>query len=226
MVISIHIPRCGGSSFRRVLEDIYGKERVQLRHGNPVSPSWVPWRTACVHGSFPSHAFDTQYPNASLVTWLRHPVERIVSQYHHFRRQPDWTHPACQALRDRRLTLEEFAALPSARNEMERFLAGKPLAAFHFVGILERSAESLRLFGQTFGRDVPAVLSRENANPDRDDERYYLPGGLAEHIEALNRSDLDLYENAVALLEGRLRQAEASVPRSSRRFGIGAMREA
>jgi hypothetical protein len=226
MLISVHIPRCGGASFRRALEEIYGKERVQVRHGDPVSRGWVPWRTACVHGQFPSHSFDHKYPDASLVTWLRHPVERLVSQYHQFRRQPDWTHPACQALRERRLTLEEFSALPSARNEMGRFLGSKPLQAFHFVGILERSADSLRLFGETFGRAVAADLPRHNANPERDDDPYYLTEGLREHIETMNQSDLDLYESAVALLESRLRQASAQASRGRHRFGVGAMREA
>jgi hypothetical protein len=211
MIISVHIPKCGGISFQHILRGIYGNRRVWLNYGTIFDRAdagrlrhLVPEGLRCVHGHFLSDAFDWIAPDGDRVTWLRHPVDRVISNYYHFLRHPDPANPCSRELWARGLTLQKFAELPLMRNEITRYLAGKPLRAFKFVGIMERFAESLRLFGGAFGVPVPACPPRENVNPDGRGEGYRIPDWLHAHLEALNAQDLAAYTLATGELERRL----------------------
>ena len=216
MIISVHIPKCGGTTFQNILQDIYGKRRVWLNYtanlseGRPPATA-VPWLTRCIHGHFLSDAFDRTLPGAELITWLRHPVERVVSNYYHFFRHPDMANPCYRELRGRNLSLGDFAALPAMRNEATRYLAGKPAAAFRFIGITERFNESLQVFGATFGVRLPPARPRENVNPDRAAENYQISPALHDRILALNLADLALYHAA----SGQLGQLLAHRPQAA-----------
>jgi hypothetical protein len=205
MIVSVHIPKCGGISFQHVLRRVYGNRRVWLNYGTffdreNARYDLIPRGTVCVHGHFLADAFDDVVPQPDLVTWLRHPVDRVVSNFHHFQRHPDPANPCSRALFEQRLSLEDFAELEGVRNMAARYLAGKPLADFHFVGIMERYAESLRLFGESFGVRVPDEPPLENVNPDRLTDHYPIPRGTYDHILALNLKDLALYEEAAEML--------------------------
>jgi len=208
MIISVHIPKCGGISFQHVLRGIYGNRRVWLNYGIIFDQAdaqsrrhLVPAGARCLHGHFLSDAFDRTVPDGELVTWLRHPVDRVVSNYYHFLRHPDPQNPCCRELWARGLCLQKFCELPEMQNEMTRYLAGKPLHAFKFVGIMERFPESLRVFASHFGVSAPFVPPRENVNPHRAGEHYEIPDWLHTHIEALNQADLGVYDAAVAELD-------------------------
>jgi len=205
MIISVHIPKCGGTSFRAVLEGIYGKN-LWLNYGAMFSPEQVrtdliPRNTQCIHGHFLANTFDELVPQPRLIAWLRHPVERVVSNYYHFLRSPDRRDACCRELLDKNLSLEEFAELDWMRNEATRYLAGKPVESFAFVGILERFEESVQVFGSKFGVPVPAEPPRVNANADRVTASYPLSSQVYEHILALNHRDLIAYDLAASLID-------------------------
>ena len=208
MLISVHIPKCAGTSFRHVLQGLYG-ERIRLNYGEIFSraqarPALVPAGTACIHGHFFADAFDDFYPKATFITWLRHPVERVVSNYEHFLRSPDWRDDCCRALYGQRLGLREFAELEWMRNMATRYLADKSLAEFAFVGVAERFSESLHVFGAACGWPTDLPAPRENINPLRARPRYSLAPETYEHLLALNGDDLAIYEQAVARLDALL----------------------
>ncbi len=208
MIISVHIPKCGGTSFRHVLRDIYG-ESLWLNYGAIFSqpqaaPGLIPGGTRCIHGHFLGDAFDELVPRPRLVTWLRHPVERVVSNYYHFLRSPDPRDTCCRDLIEKGLSLEQFAELDWMRNEATRYMAGKPVEAFEFVGILERFNDSLRVFGEIFGLPVPGDPPRANVNPDRTGDTYPLTARTYEHILSLNLRDLMTYDTAAAMLDCRV----------------------
>jgi hypothetical protein len=214
VILSIHIPKCGGTSFRHVLRKIYG-DGLWLNYGTIFSrpqahPSLLPAGTNCIHGHFLGNAFDELVPQPELVTWLRHPVERVVSNYFHFLRSPDLRDNCCRELFDKKLSLEQFAELDWMRNEATRYMAGKPAGAFKFIGIVERFDESLRSFGRTFAVPVPKESPQENLNPVRATATYPISDRTYQHILALNQRDLTTYELANAMLaDGAFRSALA-----------------
>jgi len=191
-----------------VLQEIYG-EAVWLNYGAifsqpQASPDLLPRGIRCIHGHFLGDAFDGLVPKPRLVAWLRHPVERVVSNYHHFLRSPDMRDACCRELLEKGLSLEEFAELDWMRNEATRYMAGKPAESFEFIGILERFAESLRVFAETFNVPVPIEPPRENVNPARTGETYALSPQTYAHILGLNMRDLAAYDLANALLDRRV----------------------
>ncbi|HVW20285.1 MAG TPA: hypothetical protein VHC86_03650 [Opitutaceae bacterium] len=202
MLVSVHVPKCGGISFQHVLRGIFGK-KLWLNYGaftgrEGARYELIPRGTLCVHGHFKADTFDDLVPQPELVTWFRHPVDRVVSAYYHFLRHDEPGNASWRALTERGLSLEQFAELEGMRNEAAQFLAGKPLSSFRFVGVMERYVDSLRLFGEAFGVRVPAVPPLENVNPRRVTDHYPISRSTYDHILALNSRDLVLYEAALA----------------------------
>jgi hypothetical protein len=224
MIISIHVPKCAGTSFRNVLQKIFGR-RLWSNYGTVFTreqarPDLVPVNTVCIHGHFFADAFSDLYPQARLITWIRHPVERVLSNYHFFRRHPEVNDGCCQALHQRKLSVREFADLDWMRNETTRYLAGRPLSDFDFVGVTERFSDSLGVFESEFGLRPPAVRTTpgwpgsqgrripwENSNPERTSPVYPLSPEDHAYILRRNLADYHLYEEAVQRLEGSLAPA-------------------
>jgi hypothetical protein len=205
MLISVHVPKCAGTSFRHVLHGICGED-VWYNYGTIFSreqakPELVPDGTRIIHGHFLADSFDDILPDRELITWVRDPVERLVSNYHHFLRSPDMRDDCCRALHERGLSLREFAELDWMRNMATRYLANKPLDDFRFVGISEQFDSSMRLFEGTFGLQVPGrVQPRVNTNPDRKTARYPITWGDHDYILERNTVDMSWYKQALERL--------------------------
>ncbi|HVU35878.1 MAG TPA: sulfotransferase family 2 domain-containing protein [Opitutaceae bacterium] len=215
MFVSIHIPKCAGTSFRHILQEQCGN-RLWLNYGtifvrSQARRDLVPSDAAWIHGHFFADAFDDLFPDRRLLTWVRHPVERVVSNYHHFLRSPDMRDDCCRALYERRLSLPEFARLDWMRNEASRYLTEKPVSDFAFVGVSERFDDSLRIFEWRFMPGARLASRVDNTNPERRGPGYKLAPEVVSQILELNATDLALYDEAVVRLNGELAEFEACV---------------
>lgn len=209
MIVSVHVPKSAGTSFRRYLEG-HCSARICFNYGiifsrEQARAELVPRGTSLIHGHFLADAFDDLFPERRLVTWVRHPVERLVSNYHHFLRTPDMRDACCRALHEKRLSLREFADQEWMRNETTRYLARKPVDAFEFVGVSERFGDSMELFCAAFGFRSMGAMPSENVNPDRTTARYPLSREDYAYILERNAEDLAWYEAACRRLEAEMR---------------------
>ena len=207
MIISVHVPKCAGTSFGRILETQHG-DRLWKNYGaiftrEEARKDLIPDGTQCIHGHFFADAFSDLFPAGQLITWVRHPVERVVSNYQFFRRNPGIQDACCQALHQRRLTLTEFADLDWMRNEATRYLAGKSFNDFAFVGVAERFAESLSLYHSLFGGFPTGPLPQDNVNPHRRTLKYPLSAEEYGYIIDRNIADLRWYNQALVAIENR-----------------------
>lgn len=112
-------------------------------------------------------------------------------------------------MHEEKLSLRAFAELDWMQNLATRYLAGKAIEAFDFVGIAERSDESRPLLGRAFGWATPPCGPRENTNPDRVTPSYPLSPADYNHLLALNQLDLKFYRTAIARLDDALKIAAA-----------------
>jgi hypothetical protein len=211
MIVSVHVPKSAGTSFRRVLEEVCGA-RIWFNYGTIFSreqakADLVPAGTKFIHGHFLADAFDDLFPDRRLVTWVRDPVERLLSNYHHFLRSPDMRDDCCRALLERKLDLRQFADLEWMRNYTAHYLANKPVGAFAFVGIAERFEESIRLFCESFGFRDATRIPRDNTNPERAGEAYALSPEDRAYIRERNAGDLAWYAEASARLTREIARA-------------------
>ncbi len=216
MLISVHIPKTAGSTFGQVLGTAfqgkvffdYGKqyeitdgckpgpgirlrrrfERLRYRSQRPDDQ--------CIHGHFEASKYRREYPDAKLVTWVRDPVERVVSHYCYWRRNPRLPHSLCRRMNRENWSLEAFAEVAPMRNLMNRYINGIDLEEFTFIGIQEQFAPCLRQFYALFDlkpvQPAPVLL----ANRDQSKVTSELAPELKNHIRELNESDCILYDAA------------------------------
>ena len=149
MVISIHIPKTGGSSFGDILKDVYG-DRLWINYDfqwNAVmfNKAFIPSGTQCIHGHFEFTAFDDAYSESSKITWLRDPVDRTISLYHHIMTRPDQENDLIMEIYKSRPSLVEFSRIPWVSNQAMNYLKGAQPLDFKFIGFLEHFEESLGL---------------------------------------------------------------------------------
>jgi hypothetical protein len=171
----------------------------------------VPAETECIHGHFLADTFDSLYPDSPVIAFVRHPVERLVSHYHYFRRHPNYPDECCRALHERSLSLLEFADLDWMKNQMTRYFRGRSAGDFAFVGVSECFVESLFLFETTFGCPVTLPAPCENVNPERTAPHYSLSAADYGYILRRNQSDLLLYEQALQRHEQSMAAALTAV---------------
>jgi hypothetical protein len=213
MLISIHIPKTAGTAFSSLLQQHFGARLLLDYADRPLAANFA-WRrlssrwkrvTAfdagayeCIHGHFIADKYDFLGSATRHVAWLRDPVQRVASHYHYWRRVPDMRNDDCRRLIEQRLSLEQFAAMPRMRNVAARFFAGKRPREFFFIGLVEDAEASIGRFHRLTGIGGQGMAA-DNADPSDALARELAPA-LRARIEALNRADRALYDEAANLL--------------------------
>src|SRR5690606_16625346 len=142
-----------------------------------------------VSGHFPAIKYNEIFPKADLVTFLRYPVNQVLSHFRH--------HVARHGFKG---GLREFCNNPVFCNLQSRYLAGVPVERFSFVGILECLALDLVTLSEFIGTRLTSLhLNRLDVLPA-------IPVTQTEiaMIEARNSADMTLYAAALAI-RGRSR---------------------
>lgn len=214
-LISMHIPKCGGTSFRSFLEDLYGnafrpmyaeaETAPRLAHKLKLDPE-----TRCLHGHFQADAFDGKRPDALKLTWLRHPIERMVSLYFQFHRHPESAEESSFNTRlfEEGWSLLEFAGQPEIRRQVRWYFNAVPLDDFFFIGISERYTECMRLLCHLLGRPAPAALPENNVNPNKKTGAGYALSAYQRHgLESLMAEEIELYRFIEYRLDRQLARA-------------------
>lgn len=212
----MHLPKTGGRTLVHILHRQYGRDAVLELYDSTrgeelatLAPQRIErLRAAIGHFYFGGHIFAPQ--PATYVTFLRDPVDRVISHYYFVRTDP--SHYLFEVAR--RVDLREYviACGPNEpNNDQTRLLAGKRFAAdqearldemlstaknnldshFALVGLTEEFDRSLLLLQRQFGWRQP-FYRRQNRTYDRPTKES-LPRRTIEVIEAHNELDLALY---------------------------------
>jgi hypothetical protein len=144
----------------------------------------------------------TAMRNARFVTFLRDPVDRVVSDYR-YQRSPK--HPPHPQFREKYPTLEAYLEFKGDRNKAAQHLIAPPVYAgrdpeecvaymlrtYDFVGVQDMYPISFRVLTALVGEPGWPKL-RENVN--RDEEEAPVSADLAAQVRAANALDAALYE--------------------------------
>jgi hypothetical protein len=225
-LVSVHLPKTAGTSFGKALRERFGdglqedyttlplhqprgiREWSAIRAGFASSGPAIGARA--IHG----HFLPLQYRIAMrgrdvrYVTWLRDPVERVLSHYYFWQRT---AHAATRAqpLRHRMLqdgwSLERFCLGPELKNLYRQWFWGFDVRRFAFIGITECYQADLEQFAVRFLAGQ-SVLACERRNPELGTAgRYEIDPGLRARIERHHAADVALYHWA------RRRRGQATV---------------
>ena len=95
-LVSIHIPKTAGTSFRNILKNVYGEKEVirfdiSNRRGITIEEKVLKSkklsrRIKVIHGHFTYRNLTKMVAlsdNVPIVTWLRNPIKRVISNYYY-----------------------------------------------------------------------------------------------------------------------------------------------
>ncbi|MCB0806056.1 MAG: sulfotransferase family 2 domain-containing protein [Bacteroidales bacterium] len=218
-LISIHIPKTAGTSFRNILKKSFGEEKVaRLDIKNdplqvevdslPFTDSKLPPKIRVIHGHFKYPDLEQLFeikPGTPVVTWLRDPVQRVVSNYFYLSKrlheELDEKGKGLNILAKMEKSLMEYARAEINRNRISKFLTGIKLDQLDFVGIMEHYAEDLEIFKRTF--DLPDLeIFEHNVTGTK---KEVCEADL-EEIKQLNTEDISLYEIALKIRDKQLQK--------------------
>jgi len=221
-LISIHIPKCAGSSFHlQVLKPWFGDGLLlhYFDEKNGEMPARHPCQAGtCIHGHFNKDrgfgVFD-YYPDADqLITVVRDPFEVHLSNYFYIKRLADEAYrngSVLEAARDEGYSIERYL-----RENRSFLLQHFPFAMtmdnyreildkrYLFVGVAERLQESVDVLADTLA--LPrAEVELYNESPRTE----VIPDGAREQFEKQHPLETQIYQYA------RQRLAEATARKSS-----------
>ena len=246
LIAFVHIPKTAGGTVTSMFAAAYSR-RALHKSGNYIrgpeaterkvskgNSGWESWHRRggrVTVGHVPYSLYRAHLPrNTRYMTFLRDPVDRVLSHYHrHIHRQDPTRAGRLKQRPGARIKAESIEQalvemrLPQVNNLSTRFLCGHDpigelpdsalddakanLCAFAFVGIQEHFEESLILLQRMLGLDsLPYVdrhVSQEGARPGVDeisDEQRAL-------IVDCNRLDAELYRFGLRLFEDAVGEA-------------------
>lgn len=219
MLVSVHLPKTGGSSFLASIKGFYGQSLLRDNGDKPINTPPLKRKAAaithcikntsrdfeavhCMHGHFMplKYMFLLRRADVQFVTWLRDPLERLASHYFYWLKNYD--PQTAGALRRRVVeegwSLERFCLAPELRNFYSQFLWGFPVRRFDFVGITEYYDADFAYFSNKYlGTELP-VKSR-NINENKPVGSYFEDGALRCKLESYHSKDIALYQKACAV---------------------------
>lgn len=201
MIVSVHLPKTAGSSFKVLLERKF-ESRLLLDYGDlPINtPIEIRNQKAladaafnvsqdfgeyeCIHGHFlPAKYIPLKISGKAIfITWLRDPFKRMVSHYNFWKRTYN---SASSPILHRKVieenwTLEEFCFSDEMRNFYAQFLWSFPENNFEFIGITEHFETDLQFFFRHY-------LGIEIQNVPRVNEAPALVSPKATNLNFLDR---------------------------------------
>ncbi len=218
MIVSLHLPKTAGTSFVNALETHFGSALLRDYSDLPINmPQYERNKAAllasihngeadtftgieCIHG----HFLPLKYLLLSLkkdirfITWMRDPVERMLSHYYFWRKSydPEKSAPLHKRVIEEDWSLERFCLGSELKNVYCQFLWGFPLECFDFIGITEFYNEDLAFFSREY---LGANLDdhRENVG-DKQGGKYQIDEIFRRQIEQCHGGDMMLYKRALA----------------------------
>ncbi len=218
MIISLHIPKSAGTSFKMSLKSHFGRALLEDYGTRPLRLPFEKGRAKaesfnrkikvrkyehlqCIHGHFLAAKYAAFTGRATYITWLRNPVDRLYSNYYHIlRNRPGARDTIPYKVKKENWSLEEYCFSPLLRNYCSNFFWNFDISNFQFIGIVENYEAELEFFFDRF-LGASTYLYRENVNPYG--EQVGIDPQLRIELEKFHSIDMSLYNMALEMSSAR-----------------------
>lgn len=172
-VLSVHVPKAGGSSLLTQFQALLGDDmatdyaRAPLS-GREAGSGVFPPGKRLLHGHFNPMRYASA--RACWVTFLREPVENLISIWCYWHALPPIGSPLHDRFLAERPGIEDFAREPGIRHHMSRnYFGGVNMRRFAFVGFHESRHEDIPRLGRLLGLPLSAEVheNRTREHPQR-----------------------------------------------------------
>jgi hypothetical protein len=216
--IFLHIPKTAGSSFGKELARLRPPYRnIHVDYSDNSVPHWVKLDKSVelFVQDFKSKAYKScsghirmahvqrikaAEPGARAVTFLRNPVERIVSDFRYTRTQ---THPSYKEYIEKYPTIVDYINDEKEQNKMSKFLGDSDSADINvvmknvnkmmvFVGLVEMYPMSFNIISKLFGHNKMPKLHQNRTAPT-ENNIVVVDAQLKRKIVERNANDIQLY---------------------------------
>ena len=215
-LLSVHVPKCAGSSLGVALERLYSQSLLQDygdRPGDPASPMNLDpdgfLRRAhaalpgllhgkrAVHGHFQLAKY--QPVRAAFRTAIiREPLSRLVSHFYYWKNSPRERHSLHDYFLDQQLDLESFARLPFIRYFYTRvFFAGLNATDFDYIGTVENMPAALAMISRNLSRPLSVGVEKKRTGAEYQEGLAQLEGdsALRGRLATLLAEDIRFYDS-------------------------------
>jgi hypothetical protein len=222
-IISLHLPRTAGTSFKASLVAHFGEHfrednndqaisqpvhqrcKAALSAGMAIAEQGLD-EVKCVHGHFlpVKYLLHGTRRDLTFVTWMRDPMARLISHYYYWQESYDekTAAPHHRQVIEERWTLEQFCLSEKFRNIYTQYLWGFPLENFAYIGISEHYREDMREFSERF-LSVNLTPQHHNATAYRH-TRPHLDETFLDKVRDFHAADMKLYLRALQWRQARL----------------------
>jgi len=199
--VFVHIPKTAGTSLRKGLEAALSREVIEYDYGldsaetTPLVREFIyerkdPWlfRQKCcsqnvkvVAGHFAAEKYVHLFGAERLVTFLREPLQRIISEFKHFQR-----HNGFEG------SFEDYFNRPSFKNRQTALIGQVPIPLCGFVGLTDYFMESLTQAGEFMQIDIPNL--ELNLGKRATSDTHEIAPEVLNRLRKQNLQDLNLYQ--------------------------------
>jgi hypothetical protein len=201
--VSVHFPKAAGTSLRKQFEALFG-DAAYMDYGH--DPLTLPYAGAAafpegrrlVHGHFRADRYAC--PDAYLMTFLREPVDNLISTYFYWRgfRKPGHDLHA-RFLRDRP-SLVEFATYPGIQRLMsETYFGGFDMERFNFIGFHETRDRDMRALASILQLDLDASIQDNKTRATVGRLWTTMDRNTIDRLKHHLADDIDFYNRMMAM---------------------------
>ena len=197
-VVSIHFPKAAGSSLQVQLVKLLADRVVLDYTHDPLTTSGAettqfPNGKRIVHGHFCAQRYASV--NAYWMTFLRHPVDNLISIYFFWRALPVPGHALHARFLRERPSIPEFAMYPGVTRLMsETYFGDFDMSRFDFIGFYQNRDADIPRLAKDLGLPLMAGVHENRTNETIERRELEADVPIRRRLTGLLAADVAFYE--------------------------------